>query len=560
MTLPIAFVSSCVLVFSGSSNSSTQGQPTPAVQESSSCARCHSNADRATAMRTHDGEPIAPFDLWQSTMMANSTRDPLWRAMVSIEAAANPTRKAEIEAKCLSCHAPMAHQIGIDDHGTGTLMHILNCQTTGGDLARDGVSCTICHGIAPEGLGGSESFSGGYQLNTRRQLFGPHRDPFAMPMQHHTGLTPAYGPHILESALCASCHTLETTALNDRGESLDHVLLEQAPYLEWKNSSYQNETKPAGPLAQSCQDCHFVTRENTGRPIQTRIARNPGGRNFPPTSPREPYGQHSIVGGNTLVLSMFRDHGEELQTQASAEAFQQTLELTREQLNLRTATIDITDVQRKQSRISFQVTVENLAGHKLPTGHPTRRAWLQVAVTNESGDVLFSSGATDERGRIVDQTHTPLPFELAGGPPAPHRATISSDQEVAVYQATMADANGQPTYLLLRGAEWYSDTRLLPKGWSPAGPSADRTKPVGTQSDPNFTGGTDIVAFSTPLPATGPVTIDAKLVYQPLSARWADEILQWDTVEVATFGELYETASPLPEVLAQTSAKVAATY
>ena len=82
--------------------------PGPGVQRSSSCARCHSNAPNAEAMRDADGVGIAPFDLWQSTMMANAARDPLWRAVVSAEVAAAPGRREEIERTCLGCHSPMA--------------------------------------------------------------------------------------------------------------------------------------------------------------------------------------------------------------------------------------------------------------------------------------------------------------------------------------------------------------------------------------------------------------------------------------------------------------------
>ncbi len=40
------------------------------------CAECHANADGATAMRDAKSRPIAPFDLWRATAMANSARDP----------------------------------------------------------------------------------------------------------------------------------------------------------------------------------------------------------------------------------------------------------------------------------------------------------------------------------------------------------------------------------------------------------------------------------------------------------------------------------------------------
>lgn len=44
------------------------------------CARCHSVDPSSTAMTDARGRAIGPFDLWQSSMMANSARDPIFRA------------------------------------------------------------------------------------------------------------------------------------------------------------------------------------------------------------------------------------------------------------------------------------------------------------------------------------------------------------------------------------------------------------------------------------------------------------------------------------------------
>ncbi|QDU65209.1 multiheme c-type cytochrome [Engelhardtia mirabilis] len=524
--------------------------PGPGVQPSSSCARCHSNAPAATAMRDAKQRPIAPFDLWRGTMMANSARDPLWRAVVSAEVAALPTRQAEIEATCLGCHSPMAEQVGLDDHGTGSLMHVLDCDSALGELARDGVSCTICHGISPEGLGTQESYSAGYRLNPERRLYGPHEAPFTMPMQRFTGFTPTHGEHISDSALCGTCHTLETPVLDAQGHDVGGVFLEQAPYLEWRNSFFNDELDEPGPLAASCQDCHAPTRDEDGEPLTTRIVRNPMGRDFPQIEPREPFGRHLFVGGNTLVLSMLRDHPEALGVEAPAEAFEASVAATRAQLRERTARVRIGDLRDSDDKLSFAVSVQNLTGHKLPSAHPTRRAWLRVVVRDESGQVLFASGDVDSRGRILGADGQPLGSELAGGPIEPHRDSIRTGDEVATYQAVMADSNGEPTHTLMRGAKWYVDDRLLPAGWDPNHPEAARTAPVGVDGDEDFKADGDRVHFELDLVVPGRLTIEASLLYQTLNARWAAELFRYETPEVELFRSLYDQADLTPEVLA----------
>ncbi len=519
------------------------------VLESQACALCHSNSPRASAMRDMEDRPISPHRLWSGTMMANSSRDPLWRAAVAAEVRATPSRKAEIERKCLSCHAPMAHHAGVfDDHPSP--MELLDDDSRVGELARDGVSCTICHGITPEGLGSDASFSGGYVLDDRRRLFGPHERPFVMPMRAHTGFTPTLGTHVLDAEHCGTCHTLETDALDPDGNDLGVRFLEQAPFLEWRNSWFAEQVDERGRKTRTCQACHVPTTDEDGSEIWARIARHPGGNDFPPTAARDPYGRHRFVGGNTLVLRMLKDHRDELRVWASDRVLDETIEATREQLRRETAAVSIEEVRRDGGALSFEVAVVNRTGHKLPTAHPTRRAWLRVEVKDADGAVVFRSGTTDAAGRIVGADGEPLRSERLDGPIEPHRDVIRSADEVQIWQAVMADADGAPTHVLLRGVEWLVDDRLLPSGWSPDHPDAARTAPVGVDGDDDFTGGSDRVRFEVEVAAEGPMSIEAALLFQPLSARWAEELFRWEDPAIERFRRMHDAADKAPEVLA----------
>ena len=531
--------------------------PGAGVRTAESCALCHSASDQATAMRDSAGRPIAPFDLWRSTMMANSARDPYWRAVMSAEMAAAPEAKALIAHECLKCHAPLASQAGLDDHGTGDPLHALHCDSTLGELALDGVSCTICHGMTPDGLGTPASYTAGFQLDPWRRLFGPHEDPVTGPMRVHSGFTPAHGPHVMRSAMCGSCHTLITNPLDSEGRPDSSIAFhEQSPYLEWRNSSFTNEGPDGalfaekGPNARTCQDCHMPQRDEDGQEIVTRLAHNPPGRDFPFIDPRQPFGRHLLVGGNTLMLAILRDNAEALRVAAPREAFDATIAAARAQLAHRTASLSVSRPRERDGRVTFEVTVLNHTGHKLPTGHPSRRVWLEVVVRDATGAVRFSSGQYDADGRIVDGSGDVLPSELPGGPIEPHRDRVTGGDEVASYRAVIADRSGAPTHTLLQGAAWYVDDRILPRGWSAEHPDAAATRAVGVDGDEDFGAGRDTVHFSLPLSDAEGLTIEARLLYQSVSPRWVAELARYETPEITTFLEMYRRADRAPEVLA----------
>jgi len=127
------------------------------------CALCHSSSNRANAMRDAKRRPVAPYDLWQASMMANSARDPFWRAVLSAEVGATPSRKALIEEKCTRCHAPMAAPA--PESPPGEVLAYLKQSDQRSHFGLDGVSCTVCHQITDKGLGSEESFTGHFEIN-----------------------------------------------------------------------------------------------------------------------------------------------------------------------------------------------------------------------------------------------------------------------------------------------------------------------------------------------------------------------------------------------------------
>lgn len=518
------------------------------------CASCHTNATGATAMRDSAGREIAPVNLWLGTMMANSFRDPYYRAVLAAEKELHPNHAALIEDKCLTCHAPQAAYEAHQSSGMQTLAELYAGATPRAQIGIDGVSCTLCHQMEATGLGTPATYTANFLISPVKVAFGQHGGLFTNPMVNNSGYTPTQAGHTSQSKLCASCHTLHTPVLDLANNLTTATFPEQAPYYEWRNSVYSTEVASPGAQAKDCQTCHMPPVSQNGVPINTRIARRPAGDDFPPISPRQPYSRHSMVGANTIMLSILRDNANDLNPSASTAQFNHLIDRTRHLLQNETADVTIQNLSIMNGTLEFDVLVENNSGHKFPTSYLSRRAWIRVLV-KQGNTVVWRSGDYDGAGRLLDGSGQPLPSEAAQGPIEPHRQVVSSQDQVQLYEAVAADVNSQPNFSLLYAASYYKDNRLLPLGWSPTHSDIAHMQPQGVAGDSNYIGGSDLVHYQAGGLFAGPYVVEVELLYQTISAREASELFRQDHLrEVNVFRQYYESATRTPELIDSDSA------
>ncbi|MFK7926992.1 MAG: multiheme c-type cytochrome, partial [Myxococcota bacterium] len=267
------------------------------------CYWCHRNLDNGRAMRDEQGRPISPWDLWRGSIMANSARDPFFRATVSAEQASLPQGAEDISGECMACHAPAAFAEATLAGQPAPTIDVLSGSDDLALLARDGGTCVGCHLLDPSKAGDEDTWSGHHAYNSDRLMYGPHTEPNARPMQNFAQFTPTHHENATEAGMCASCHMLQTEAVDASGAKSGHVLTEQAPFVEWRSSVFNPER--GGDQAQTCQDCHLPTVDMDGNLIETRIA---GGLNVGNIPERAPFGRHLLVGGNAFVLEVLYDN------------------------------------------------------------------------------------------------------------------------------------------------------------------------------------------------------------------------------------------------------------
>jgi hypothetical protein len=389
-------------------------------------------------------------------------------------------------------------------------------------LGRDGVSCSLCHQILPDNLGEPGSLSGGFLVGFGREIFGPHANPDTQPMRFFLNYTPVESDHILSSELCATCHTVIVEPLDAAGQPRGFELTEQATYFEWQNSSYADAQSE---LATGCAACHLPTTDEDGAPIVAEIATTGA------VLPRDPFGRHLFVGGGAYLsrlLDANRDWAgitldpSELAATAAAS-----------EIHLRgAAEISIASASRTGGVATVVVGVDNLTGHKLPTGYPTRRMWLHLVARDGSGQVVFESGAAlpgDER-------------EVRA-----HLDRIDDPSQVNVWEAVLVDGDGAPTHRPLGAVRYAKDSRILPIGFSSFHAEIDRMRPIGTESDTSFVAGSDQVTYE--IPAAGPLEIQVELLYQSLPAAVAEAHEAWPTPAGVRFAEMVAADPPAPIVM-----------
>src|SRR5690606_13471469 len=237
------------------------------------------------------------------------------------------------------------------------------------------------------------------------------------------------------------------------GNYTGQKFIEQATYHEWQNSIFHASNR-------HCQSCHMPSIRGPVV-IANNILNLPG---------RSPFNLHKFVGANSFMLQLMKANKAALDIYAENINFDSTIANTIDLLENKTLMAQLNLVQwYGDSIVDFNVKLKNLAGHKFPSGYPSRRAFVQFVVTNTQGDTVFISGLLNNQFDLIHQN--PL-YE-------PHYDLIDSEDKVQIYEMVMTDVLGNRTTLLKAAANTVKDNRLVPEGFSNSSSVYDTVKIVG---------------------------------------------------------------------------------
>lgn len=499
---------------------------------SGECIECHGFDTAGIASVDILGNDINLVDDWRVSMMANSAKDPFWRAKVSHETTLYADKRDELETKCTACHAPIGHFAAIHAGETYYTMQDLLLDS----LGQDGVSCLSCHQQSTESLG--ELHSGNLNFDTAKVAYGPYESPLASPMANANGYVPIYSEHIHDAGICAGCHTLINKTLDFDGNETGGTMVEQATYHEWLNSIYPAEDK-------SCQSCHLPEMAKGEVIIAAGFE----------TVPRTPFYLHELAGANAFMLKLMRDNSEALELPASGADFDPIIAATENMLKNKSIQLDLSLINREMDTVFIAVDLKNLAGHKFPSGYPSRRAFVEVIAETTAGDTVFHSGYLDEDFDLPQQD---MDYE-------PHYKTINSEDQVQIYELVMGDVNDEVTTVLARGSYAIKDNRLPPEGFTSMHATYDTVQIAGeAELDENFNKenavegtGKDQIFYHIPLNGNvEPLKISARVYYQTAPPRWMEEMFDLETPEINTFRTMFDQADRSPLMIKERSIDV----
>ena len=499
------------------------------------CIGCHDNIKNA------DGSTYSYVEDWYQSIHAQSALDPLFLAVARAETMHLPEASELIQGVCAACHLPMAD---FTAQSTGASQAFLDNAARSNHelyaLYKDGDSCMICHQLTSKDIPGYESYRGSqFSIDLGTPKAGDLRTIYSFYdlsddgqtfMMKSMGYQSVQDEEIRSAkSNCSPCHTLYTDSFTVEGVPTGKQLPEQVTALEWDMSGFWNS---------SCQSCHMpliVARDGALSNREVADAVKGGIR------------EHSFLGANAFILRLLND---------KFGALDQAIVQSRAYLETETARLKLSGKVEQGADgsdiLALNVSIENLVGHKFPTGFPSRRAWLYVKVLDEAGNVIYESGAYNSKGMILDNDG-----DLKKGEFEPHYNVIDQPGQVQIYESVMIDSNGKATTNLLQGIYYGKDNRLIPRGFDKRTAHVDCAVVGDAMVDPDFVGGSDTVHYLIPIPAgSGKLTIEVEFLYQSVSYRFLENLKESPSAEQQILEELVEKNPNIPELVTKGELKI----
>jgi hypothetical protein len=449
----------------------------PGFVGADACGQCHGGGV--------DGDrSFLATDSWAGTMMANAARDPVFFAALTIANQDSPG----VGTYCLRCHASLGYVRG----------HAAPDGSALDAIDKQGVGCEVCHRARTSPVPDDPFLLGDAQLvyDDSPIYDGPFDD--AKSPAHDAVADEALD----DPRLCGQCHLVTNPGIHLRDASGNDTGIAfplDTTFTEWAASEFATP----GATFQGCTDCHMPKKKEPA-PIVS----------IPGSKARDDLRMHAAVGGNLWGIQAVRAKETERAAAFSA-AFDLAEQRTGESLAQAVKVTLSGAPAALTAGASFQVKVrvENLTGHKFPTGYAeSRRAWIALTLVDAAMKETPLAGGYDE---VTGQIQAAPATRIYRAVPGRWDGTKGEAEEhVVLHDMILAD------------------TRIPPRGFH-----ADATTmPAGVIDFEDGQGGFhayDEATFTLTAPdgVAGAATLEARVYYQAMTREHLSFLVSANTTD-----------------------------
>lgn len=297
------------------------------------------------------------YQEWEASFHAHAFNDELFFSMWESEKEDRPITGVNY---CVQCHAPAAFVSGYDLDG----IDFTNVETLPSSI-HEGVSCDICHTMVDKSPSvhtqDHVAAVAKYYLNPGENIkFGSNQSPDSNSF-HQSEYLPLFN----SSSSCLPCHN----------QSIRGMPLEMT-FSEWDDHA---GLSMAGP---SCQKCH-MPKESNG------------------------HSSHYFAGVDALFYNGVDESSP--QYQQIKAILEETVDISFSRVNTQDGSLD--SIKVLNDTLYIPITVNNLAGHRFPSGTAfAREGWLELLVFNSQGDTIYSKGVIENSTELLDYNDEELMF------------------------------------------------------------------------------------------------------------------------------------------------------
>jgi len=323
------------------------GQPTTPDQfeDPIVCSGCHSEI----------------YNQWKGSMHSNAFVDPIFTALWKLGAKETDGLTDNLCGGCHTAVGVLSNDLVFKDN---------EFQTS--DIGKEGVHCDVCHTVTRSSFKDTptnEPQNASLILDPGNVKRGPYKDSES---PHHET---EYSELHTKSEFCANCHQVYHPINNF------HI---ERTYDEWKFSVYAQK-------GIQCQDCHMMPIDKAIEAARTLTKPVNPGKPCIMGPERDNMFTHEFVGANFTVPALLNA---EKHAGIAVKRLKSAAELD----------VKAEQIFKSGEMATIAVKVTNVgAGHNLPTSlTEIRQMWLDIKVTDQSGNIIFTSGDLDDKGNIKE--------------------------------------------------------------------------------------------------------------------------------------------------------------